>query len=124
MGESAKWATYTRIRMILLPNSILKRGSRESIMLKNGNQLFVVLILSAVILPAYLFAQPQQGGGQGMGPGFPAMDTNKDGQISKAEWKAHSDDMFKRMDTNNDGKITRAEYQAFHHGNKKKMGKK
>jgi hypothetical protein len=40
---------------------------------------------------------------------FAAIDTNKDGGISEAEWLASRDAQFKRMDSNKDGKVTEEE---------------
>jgi hypothetical protein len=55
-------------------------------------------------------------------PGFEAIDTNKDGDMSLAELKAalathpkmlaRADEKFKHLDANGDGKITKAEFQA------------
>jgi len=43
---------------------------------------------------------------------FGIMDTNKDGSISRAEFDAHKDGMFRKMDTNGDGSISKEEMQA------------
>ena len=42
---------------------------------------------------------------------FAQLDTNKDGQIARAEWKGKAK-AFDRMDTNHDGNISFAEYKA------------
>src|SRR5690348_4645322 len=46
---------------------------------------------------------------------FEAMDTNKDGKISKEEFNAHKDAMFRKMDTNGDGYISKEEMMAMRH---------
>lgn len=51
---------------------------------------------------------------------FAAMDTNKDGKISKEEYQKFivdqalkkSEESFKSIDTNNDGYVTKKEYQT------------
>ena len=57
--------------------------------------------------------QPEASTGK-HGERFAAMDTNKDGAISRAEWDAHqrTNDPFARMDSNKDGMLTKAEMQA------------
>ena len=89
-------------------------------------RLIPALILLA--LPAVALAQPPAGGGPG-GPGgpprqpqtpeqieaaFKAMDTNKDGSISKEEWTAagRREQGFARFDANGDGKITLEEMKT------------
>ncbi|MBB3104483.1 EF-hand domain-containing protein [Azomonas macrocytogenes] len=45
-----------------------------------------------------------------------AMDTNKDGAISKQEYLTHAEKQFNRMDKDGDGKITQTERgKAFDH---------
>ena len=39
-------------------------------------------------------------------------DTNKDGEVDRAEWKAGQEARFKRLDANNDGKLTQDELFA------------
>lgn len=39
-------------------------------------------------------------------------DTNKDGVVDRAEWKAGQEARFKRLDTNGDGKVTQDELFA------------
>jgi Ca2+-binding EF-hand superfamily protein len=39
-------------------------------------------------------------------------DTNKDGVVDRAEWKAGQEARFKRLDTNGDGKLTQDELFA------------
>ena len=41
-----------------------------------------------------------------------AMDTNKDGFVSKSEHAAYMDSMFTKMDTNGDGKLSKEEMQT------------
>ena len=44
--------------------------------------------------------------------GIMRYDTNKDGVVDRAEWKAAQEARFKRLDTNNDGKLTEQELFA------------
>jgi hypothetical protein len=76
-------------------------------------------IVGAIAAPA--LAQPPEGAGQGEGgtrrdpaAAFAAMDTNKDGGISKEEWTAggRPEAAFDRLDANHDGKITQDEMAA------------
>ncbi|MDH4262777.1 MAG: hypothetical protein OEV78_07025 [Spirochaetia bacterium] len=48
---------------------------------------------------------------------FEALDTNKDGKVSKEEWNAH----FNEMDTNKDGSIDENEMKKHHESMKEKM---
>jgi len=43
---------------------------------------------------------------------FEENDTNKDGAISKDEWRARGDKMFSQTDGNSDGKLTQEETKA------------
>lgn len=78
-------------------------------------------ILAALALS--LFASPvlAEGheGGAHDGPRGPEhfmqkLDADKDGKVSKDEWRAKGDAMFSESDTNGDGFITRDEAKAFH----------
>ena len=44
--------------------------------------------------------------------GIMRYDTNKDGVVDRAEWKAGQEARFKRLDTNSDGKLSEAELFA------------
>jgi Ca2+-binding EF-hand superfamily protein len=44
--------------------------------------------------------------------GIMRYDTNKDGVVDRAEWKAGQEARFKRLDANNDGKLTQDELFA------------
>jgi len=44
--------------------------------------------------------------------GLMRYDTNKDGVVDRAEWKAGQEARFKRLDTNGDGKLTPDELAA------------
>lgn len=44
--------------------------------------------------------------------GLMRYDTNKDGVVDRAEWKAAQEARFKRLDTNGDGKLTQDELFA------------
>ena len=50
-------------------------------------------------------------------PKFEALDTNKDGKVSKEEWSAH----FNEMDANKDGFIDENEMKKHHESMKEKM---
>lgn len=43
---------------------------------------------------------------------FEQTDTNKDGVVTKAEFRAQGDKLFAKLDTNGDGKITKEERDA------------
>jgi EF hand len=45
---------------------------------------------------------------------FEENDSNKDGVISKDEWRARGDKMFSDTDANNDGKLSKEEIKAHH----------
>jgi hypothetical protein len=72
--------------------------------------MMVLILLGAVTLLGqnYAFAKGPHGdmGGKAR---FDAMDTDKDGKISKAEHTAKCQNRFKAKDTNNDGFLTRDE---------------
>jgi len=51
-------------------------------------------------------------GGHGPRHSFETLDTNKDGQVSKAEFDAHRAERFARADTNSDGLLSRDEILA------------
>ncbi len=54
--------------------------------------------------------------------GVDKMDTDKDGNVSRAEFDAHGQAMWDKMDTNKDGSISSAEFDAAHAGMKGKEG--
>lgn len=56
-------------------------------------------------------AVPAEKGGRAPS-GLMRYDTNKDGVVDRAEWKAGQEARFKRLDTNGDGKLTRDELFA------------
>lgn len=51
----------------------------------------------------------------------PKADTNKDGQISKAEFVAHASERFAKADTNGDGVVTKEERRAESENRKAEM---
>ena len=53
-------------------------------------------------------------GGHGHERMFDKADTNKDGVVTKEEFRAHSDKIFAKLDKNGDGKITKEERDAAH----------
>ena len=54
---------------------------------------------------------PAESGGRAPS-GLMRYDTNKDGVVDRAEWKAGQEARFKRLDTNGDGKLTQDELFA------------
>ena len=52
---------------------------------------------------------------------FEETDTNKDGTISKDEWRAKGDKLFAEIDTNKDGKISPDEMKAHREAMHKKF---
>ncbi|MEM6308192.1 MAG: calcium-binding protein [Pseudomonadota bacterium] len=80
----------------------------------------VILLLTAMTTASLV--GPVQAAGQGdyQPPVFADMDTNGDGQISKAELQAFmaakAADRFAQMDSNQDGSVTRAEIVAMASG--------
>lgn len=76
-------------------------------------------IFSLLLIPTFAFAQssappPPEGAnksGERMMRQFNLMDTNKDGFISNAEFKAFEDKKFTLGDTNKDGKLSQEEFE-------------
>lgn len=86
---------------------------------------------TSLLFACALFATPMavaaqtggmgQGQGQGQGQGmrmnlderFAAMDTNKDGAITREEFKGPRPENFDKMDANKDGKLTREEMSEY-----------
>ena len=84
----------------------------------------VLILLGAVMLLGSSDALAKGPRGDMWGTArFDAMDTNKDGKISEAEYTAKCQDRFKAMDTNNDGFLTRDECQKRWDEGKGKMKK-
>jgi hypothetical protein len=84
----------------------------------------VLILLGAVMLLGSSDALAKGPRGDMWGKAhFDAMDTNKDGKISEAEYTAKCQDRFKAMDTNNDGFLTRDECQKRWDEGKEKMKK-
>jgi Ca2+-binding EF-hand superfamily protein len=65
---------------------------------------------SALAAPDDLPAPAEKGGRAPSG--LMRYDTNKDGVVDRAEWKAGQEARFKRLDTNGDGKLTQDELFA------------
>ncbi|WP_162305829.1 EF-hand domain-containing protein [Oleisolibacter albus] len=74
----------------------------------------ILAALSTLVLASAAHAQAE--GPRRQGPGAQAMwekmDTNKDGVVDEAEFKAARAEMFKRMDKDGDGKISKADFPA------------
>jgi len=45
---------------------------------------------------------------------FTALDTDRDGDVDRAEWENHGDTVFERLDDNRDGRLSVVELQAGH----------
>ncbi|MEQ8556718.1 MAG: EF-hand domain-containing protein [Henriciella sp.] len=65
---------------------------------------------TTVGVAGYAIAQPYNGG---RGQMIEKMDTNGDGQITKAEVEAHKAQRFAEADANGDGSLSMAEMEAF-----------
>lgn len=75
-------------------------------------KLFNLVALAALAAVIATPALAEHGGKHGKGHMFERADTNKDGAISQAEFRAKGDAMFGKLDANKDGKITKAESDA------------
>lgn len=78
-------------------------------------KLFQILGLAALALTLSAPAMAEHGGkhhGGKRGHMFERADANKDGVLTRAEFRAKSDHMFAKLDLNKDGRITRAESDA------------
>lgn len=84
----------------------------------NGTRLAAGLIVAVAVLPLAAVAQmlpapaPVGGGPARHGATFSAMDTNKDGAVTKEEYAAYRDARFAALDTNKDGAISKAEFMT------------
>jgi hypothetical protein len=84
----------------------------------------VLILLGAVTLLGTNDALAQRPHGDMRGTAqFDAMDTDKDGKISAAEYTAKCQNRFKAMDTDHDGFLTRDEWQKRWDEGKGKMKK-
>ena len=79
---------------------------------KTATSLILACGLALGALPC-AFAEHHEAG-QSSATMFKAMDTNKDGKVSRAEQAASALKMFTEADTNHDGKVTLAEMEAAH----------
>jgi hypothetical protein len=86
----------------------------------------VLAALAVSLLAAPVFAQDAPPAGEHKGPhGGPnrfieKVDTDKDGKVSRAEFQAKGDAMFKEADADGDGFITKEEAKASHDKRKAK----
>ena len=94
-----------------------------------NHKIRLALLTGLVLTPALAFAADANGGRPDMphGPGmrggmmtpeivnlaFTALDTNKDGKISKEEFEANRPARIQLADTNKDGKVSKKEYEKF-----------
>jgi len=78
--------------------------------------IFCTFIFCFAIDASLAFAESAGSGGQHRGQMgdrmFKGMDSNNDGEVTRAEFDAAHAKRFKEMDANNDGKITREEMSA------------
>ncbi|MGR3616543.1 MAG: EF-hand domain-containing protein [Paracoccaceae bacterium] len=65
-----------------------------------------VMAVAAVVTASVVYAQPGTEGGQGQRPTFEQLDTDGNGEISKAEMQAHRQARFANADANGDGKLS------------------
>lgn len=93
------------------------------------NKLRLAILTGLIIAPAMAFAadtpagRPDAPRGPGMRDGFTApmardlafsaLDTNKDGKVSKEEFEANAPQRLKSADANHDGAVTRKEYEDY-----------
>lgn len=79
-------------------------------------KLIALSVVGLFALPA--LAEEGPGGPKGMHKGaghfIEKVDSDKDGKVSRAEFQAKGDAMFKEADSNNDGFITKDEAEASH----------
>lgn len=82
------------------------------------NSKLAVLGLAAALLAGQAYANDAAKEGMHHGPhgkrghGFEEADTNKDGNVTKDEFRAQGDKIFDKLDTNHDGKISKDERDA------------
>lgn len=72
----------------------------------------IIVASCTTVAASAAWACPPMGKGKPCNHQFEAMDTNKDGKISKKEFAATYDQRFKELDTNKDGKLSEAEMDA------------
>lgn len=76
-----------------------------------------VLALGVSAMPAMAEGDKHHGKHGGM---FKKIDTDGNGEISRAEFDAKHDEMFKKMDKDGNGSISKDEMKAHHKGRKAK----
>ena len=80
--------------------------------MKHFKVFVLVGLVTVFLISGMAFAQ---GGGQGTPPmmgcqqRFDSIDTDHNGQVSKEEFAAHTQEMFSKMDANGDGVLTKDE---------------
>ena len=81
--------------------------------MKTTNVLALAALALTIASPAFANQGPGRPHcGHKGGHMFERVDANKDGVISKAEFRAQGDRMFAKLDLNRDGRITKAESDA------------
>ncbi|MFO0997356.1 MAG: hypothetical protein U1F33_11795 [Alphaproteobacteria bacterium] len=84
----------------------------------NGRRIAAILFAAGMFLPLAAVAQapppmaPMGSGPSRHGADFSAMDENKDGVVTKEEYKKYRDAKFARLDANKDGSISKTEFMA------------
>lgn len=74
----------------------------------------LALSLATVLFAGQAMAEHHEGKGPGgrHGKMFEETDSNKDGTVTKDEFRAQGDKLFAKLDTNGDGTITKDEHEA------------
>jgi len=74
----------------------------------------IIVASCTIVAASSALACPPMGKGKPCDKNFEAMDTNKDGKLSKKEFAAMHDKRFKELDADKDGKVSQDEMDAAH----------